>query len=107
MKDLELEGKLPESRDEIVDEVRRIRNEYAARFDYDLNRMFADLEKRAAEHPERYANLKPVIPQGSALIDWCLDRSSSANPSPLGFAADEDGVLLTQSIRRKLARRAG
>ncbi len=49
-----------------MDEVRRIRNEYATRFDYDLNRMFADVEKRAAEHPKRYANRKPVIPKGSA-----------------------------------------
>ncbi|HEY7393018.1 MAG TPA: hypothetical protein VH640_31150 [Bryobacteraceae bacterium] len=50
-------------RDEIVEEVRAVREAYAAQFDYDLKRMFADLKRRENEHPERLANLKPVKPR--------------------------------------------
>lgn len=35
--------------DPIVDEVRRIRDEYAARFNYDLDLMFLDIKKREKE----------------------------------------------------------
>ena len=35
--------------DPIVDEVRRIRDEYAARFNYDLDLMFLDIKKRERE----------------------------------------------------------
>lgn len=34
-------------KDEIVEEVRRAREAYAAQFNYDLARMFDDLKKRA------------------------------------------------------------
>jgi hypothetical protein len=34
------------ARDPIVEEVRRIRDEYAARFKYDLNAIFRDLKER-------------------------------------------------------------
>jgi hypothetical protein len=34
------------ARDPIVDEVRRIRAAYAARFDYDLNAIYRDLKER-------------------------------------------------------------
>jgi hypothetical protein len=50
-------------KDEIVEEVRRARDEYAAQFDYDLKRMFEDLKKREQEHPERLAKIKPVRPR--------------------------------------------
>lgn len=35
--------------DPIVDEVRRIRDEYAARFNYDLDAMFLDIKRREKE----------------------------------------------------------
>jgi len=51
-----------EWKDPIVEEVRRAREAYAARFDYDLERMFEDIKKREQEHPERLATIKPVKP---------------------------------------------
>jgi len=50
-------------KDPIVEEVRKAREAYAARFDYNLERMFEDLKKREAEHPERLVNLQPVKPR--------------------------------------------
>lgn len=35
----------------------------AARFDYDLDRMFADLQAKEALNPARRADLKPVEPK--------------------------------------------
>jgi len=51
-------------KDEIVEEVRRVREAYAAQFDYDLKRMFEDLKKKEAqEDPARFAKLKPLKPR--------------------------------------------
>jgi hypothetical protein len=50
-------------RDEIVDEVRAVREAYAARFNYDLDAMFRDLKAKEQEHPERLAKLKPAQPR--------------------------------------------
>ena len=52
-----------EWRDEIVEEVRAARDAYAAQFDYDLERMMADLKAKEALHPERISRLRPVVPQ--------------------------------------------
>lgn len=49
-------------KDEIVEEVRRTREAYAAQFDYDLKRMSEDLKKKEEEDPAPRANLKPVKP---------------------------------------------
>jgi len=48
--------------DPIVEEVRRIRQEYAKQFDYDVRAMAADLRKREQEHPDRLVSFpaKPV-----------------------------------------------
>ncbi len=66
MKQLDLKTDVLEVKDEIVEEVRQVRAEYAARFDYDLTRMFSDLDRKAAAHPERYADLEPVRPLPSS-----------------------------------------
>ena len=50
-------------KDEIVEEVRRVREAYAAQFDYDLKRMFEDLKEREQQEPERLAKIKPVTPR--------------------------------------------
>ncbi len=34
------------NKDEIVDEVRRVRHAYAARFNFDLNKIFKDIVKK-------------------------------------------------------------
>lgn len=45
--------------DPIIEEVRRIRQEYAARFGYDLHAIAADLRKREQQHRERLVSFPP------------------------------------------------
>lgn len=49
--------------DPIVEEVRRIRQEYAARFNYDIRAMAQDLKRREQEHPERLVSFSPKPPR--------------------------------------------
>ena len=49
--------------DEIVEEVRKARDAYAARFDYDLARMFEDLKEKAKQNPGKRAKIEPVRPR--------------------------------------------
>jgi hypothetical protein len=46
--------------DEIVEEVRKAREAYAAQFDYDLERMFMDLKKKEEQDPRPRAGLKSL-----------------------------------------------
>jgi hypothetical protein len=39
--------------DPIVEEVRRVRDEYAKQFNYDLHAIADDLRKKEQQHPER------------------------------------------------------
>ncbi len=55
--------KSAEGTDEILDEVRSAREAYAARFDYDLARMFEDLKQREQRNAAPRANLKPLKPR--------------------------------------------
>lgn len=50
------------TRDPIVEEVRRIRDEYAARFNYDLNAIYRDLKEREqrGEFSVVYRRPRPV-----------------------------------------------
>lgn len=43
--------------DEIVEEIRRIREEYAKSFNYDLDAMFADLQKKQTESEREVVKL--------------------------------------------------
>ncbi len=43
--------------DEIVEEIHRIREEYAKSFNYDLNAIFADLRKKQQESGKEVVNL--------------------------------------------------
>lgn len=43
--------------DEIVKEVRRIREEFAARFNYDLNAMYRYLKQQERESGRKYVSL--------------------------------------------------
>jgi hypothetical protein len=49
--------------DPIVEEVRRVRQEYARRFNYDLHAIAADLRKHEQEHPERLVSFPPKSPR--------------------------------------------
>lgn len=46
-------------RDPIVEEMRKLREEYAARFGFDLEAICRDLHAREAAHPERLVSRKP------------------------------------------------
>lgn len=46
-------------KDEIVDEVRRIREEHAARFHYDVDAIYADLKRLGAESKRARVSFGP------------------------------------------------
>jgi hypothetical protein len=56
---------LAETRDEIVEEIHAGRARYAAEFDYDLQRIFEDLQAKEAQNPAPRANLQPLEPTNS------------------------------------------
>ncbi len=45
--------------DEIVEEIHRIREEYAKSFNYDLDAIFVDLQKKQAESGREVVSLSP------------------------------------------------
>lgn len=49
--------------DPIIEEVRRVRHEYAARFNHDIRAMAKDLKKREQEHPERLVSFQAKAPR--------------------------------------------
>ena len=49
--------------DPIVEEVRRVRQEYARQFNYDLHAIAADLRKQEQEHPERLVSFPAKPPR--------------------------------------------
>jgi len=64
--------------DPIVEEVRRIRQEHAARFDYDLEAIFADLKRsEEARDPQRSPLLSPPEP-GDVTSSPALHRAANA-----------------------------
>lgn len=52
----------PKSDDEIVSEIRRIRDEHAKKFDYDLKRIFEDFKRREQESGRKFVRLQPRAP---------------------------------------------
>jgi len=50
-------------KDEIVEEVRAAREAYAARFNYDLAKMYEDLKAKEKGRSRNMATLQPVEPQ--------------------------------------------
>ncbi|MBF0138331.1 MAG: hypothetical protein H7833_20255 [Magnetococcus sp. DMHC-1] len=49
--------------DPIVEEVRKVREEHAARFDYDLDAIYKDLKRLERESGREMVNLKPRLVQ--------------------------------------------
>ena len=49
-------------RDPIVEEIRKLREEYAARFDNDPNAIFEDIKRRQAEGGKELVKLPPRKP---------------------------------------------
>ena len=50
--------------DPIIEEVRRIRQEYVQRFGYDLRAVAVDLREHEQEHPERLVSFPPKPSRG-------------------------------------------
>jgi hypothetical protein len=48
--------------DPIMDEIRRIRDEYAASFDYDLKRIVHDIQRQQRESGREFVTLPPRKP---------------------------------------------
>jgi len=48
--------------DPIVEEVRKVREEHAARFDYDLERIFQDLKAQEQQSSREVVSLPPKRP---------------------------------------------
>ncbi|MGI9036957.1 MAG: hypothetical protein ACR2GD_13100 [Pyrinomonadaceae bacterium] len=46
-------------KDEIVEEVRRVRDEYAAKFDYDLDAIYKDIKKQEKQAQNKIVSLPP------------------------------------------------
>lgn len=46
-------------RDPVVEEVRKLRDEYAKQFDYDLKRIFQDLQEQERQGDREVVSLKP------------------------------------------------
>ena len=51
-------------KDEIVEEVRRVRREYAARFDFDLEAIAEDLRRKDRESGREVVSLPPKLLRG-------------------------------------------
>ena len=51
------------SHDPIVDEVRRIRDEYAKRFNYDLRAIYLDLKEKEQQSPRKKVSFPPKKPR--------------------------------------------
>jgi hypothetical protein len=49
-------------RDEVIEEVWRIRDEYVKRHHYSLDEIVEDLRRREAEHPARIVDRRPQQP---------------------------------------------
>lgn len=52
-------------KDPIVEEVRKVREEHAARFDYDLERIFQDLKEQEQKSGRKVVSLSPRRPETS------------------------------------------
>jgi hypothetical protein len=66
------------SEDPIVQEVRRVRQEHAARFDYDLQAIFADLKRTEAARDQQESPLLSPPEPGEVAPNLALHRTANA-----------------------------
>jgi hypothetical protein len=59
-------------KDPILEEIHKVREEHARKFDYDLHAMFEDIRKREAKR-ENLSTLKPVQPALSRVAETRAD----------------------------------
>ena len=55
-------------KDEIVEEIHAWRQSYAAKFDFDLDQMFADLKSKEASNSAPRAQWRPLEPKPPNLV---------------------------------------
>jgi len=70
--------------DPIIAEVWAVRDEYAARFDYDVKEMFRDLKKRQQESGREYLGNRPRRPGADAPGGAGSVGSAELGPGPEG-----------------------
>ena len=49
--------------DEIVEETRQVRDQYAAKFNYDLEAIYRDLKKQEEQNPEKFVSRPSKEPE--------------------------------------------
>ncbi|MGH9928233.1 MAG: hypothetical protein ACREA9_03285 [Pyrinomonadaceae bacterium] len=49
--------------DEIVEQVRRVRDEYAAKFNYDLEAIYKDIKEQEEQNQHKVVSLPPKKPE--------------------------------------------
>ena len=62
--------------DPIVEEVRKTREEHAARFDYDLEKIFQDLKEQERQSNRKVVSLPPKRP-----LEVAADQASAGKPA--------------------------
>ena len=69
--------------DPIVEEVRRVREEYAARFNYDLDAIFRDIKEQEKKSGRKFVSFPPrrIEPTRAALPADPAETASEAVPS--------------------------
>ena len=65
--------------DGIIDEVRAIREQHAAGFGFDLDRIFADLQARQSKHAAEGWTVIPALPSPPPETDLALQRTRFAH----------------------------
>ena len=70
--------------DPIVEEVRRVREEHAARFNYDLDAIFQDIKEAERKSGRHFVNYPPRSPEPVLPI-----RTPSDSTQPLASASAE------------------
>ena len=79
--------------DPIVDEIRRVRDEYAARFNYDLDAIYRDLKEQEKKSGRTFVRYGPAAKaKDAALRD---ESSAQDNSTPEGINAsvpDQQGI---------------
>jgi len=66
--------------DPIVEEVRKARDEYAAKFDYDLERIFQDIKERERQSEHRFVSLAPKLVAPPEKLGRSRSRARSSGP---------------------------
>jgi hypothetical protein len=77
--------------DPIVDDVRRVRDAYAARFNYDLDAIFQDLKEQEKKSGRKFVAVAPVkVEPNQSLppIGAAIPSSLDVQPPPSAPAAE-------------------